>query len=43
MFKKLMSNNCLNELYKLAVIWCVSRSDIRSTKLPIQLKSKPIV
>jgi len=43
MFKKLTSNNCLNELYKLAIIWCVSSSDIRSTMVPIQLQSKPML
>jgi len=42
MFKKLSFNNCLNELYKLDIIWCVSSSDIRATKLCIQLQSKPI-
>jgi len=42
MFKKLTFNNCLDELYKLDIIWCVSSSDIRSTKLPVQLQSKPI-
>jgi len=42
MFKKLTFNNCLNELYKLDIIWCVISSDIRSTELLIQLQNKPI-
>jgi hypothetical protein len=35
MFKKIVFNNCLNELYKLDIIWCVTSSDIRLIKLPI--------